>query len=87
MSRIGRRPIPVPAGVNVAIDGRTVVVKGPKGELSHTLAEPITIERDGDGHLHVNRPNDERRVSISTARPSEYQRGSNMFGRTIEPKT
>jgi len=62
MSRIGRRPIPVPAGVNVAIDGRTVVVKGPKGELSHTLAEPITIERDGDGHLHVNRPNDERRA-------------------------
>jgi large subunit ribosomal protein L6 len=62
MSRIGRRPITVPAGVNVAIDGRTVTVKGPKGELSHTLAEPITIEKDGDGQLHVNRPNDERRA-------------------------
>jgi len=62
MSRIGRRPITVPAGVNIAIDGRTVTVKGPKGELSHTLAEPITIERDDDGQLHINRPNDERRA-------------------------
>jgi large subunit ribosomal protein L6 len=61
MSRIGRRPIPVPAGVDVTIEGRTVRVKGPKGELSHTLAEPITVERGEDGSLHVLRPNDERR--------------------------
>ena len=60
MSRIGRLPIPVPAGVDIAIDGRTVTVKGPKGTLSHTLAEPITIERE-DGALLVRRPNDERR--------------------------
>ncbi|NLU77077.1 50S ribosomal protein L6 [Micromonospora sp. HNM0581] len=62
MSRIGRKSIPVPSGVDVTIDGRTVKVKGPKGELSHTLAEPITIERVEDGQLSVNRPNDERKA-------------------------
>src|ERR1041384_5506216 len=62
MSRIGRKPIPVPAGVDITIDGRTVTVKGPKGQLSHTLAEPITAERGDDGILHVVRPNDERRA-------------------------
>jgi large subunit ribosomal protein L6 len=61
MSRIGRKSIPVPAGVDVTISGQTVKVKGPKGELSHTVAEPITVERDG-AELHVNRPNDERRA-------------------------
>ena len=49
MSRIGRKPIPVPAGVDITIDGQTVTVKGPKGELSHTVAEPITVERGDDG--------------------------------------
>ena len=62
MSRIGRKSIPVPAGVDITIDGRTVKVKGPKGELQHTLAEPITAERGEDGELHVNRPNDERKA-------------------------
>ncbi len=62
MSRIGRKPIPVPAGVDVAIDGRTVTIKGPKGQLAHTLAEPITAERGDDGQLYVTRPNDERRA-------------------------
>ena len=61
MSRIGRKSIPVPAGVDVTITGQTVKVKGPKGELSHTVAEPITVEHQ-DGELHVNRPNDERRA-------------------------
>ncbi|MFG1607384.1 50S ribosomal protein L6 [Actinoplanes sp. NPDC049265] len=61
MSRIGRKSIPVPAGVDVTITGQTVKVKGPKGELSHTVAEPITVEKDGS-ELHVNRPNDERRA-------------------------
>jgi large subunit ribosomal protein L6 len=60
MSRIGRLPIPVPAGVDVAIDGRTVTVKGPKGQLSHQLAEPITIDRNEAGELVVVRPDDER---------------------------
>jgi large subunit ribosomal protein L6 len=62
MSRIGRKPIPVPSGVDVMIDGQTVKVKGPKGELSHTLAEPITAQREDDGTLAVVRPNDERRA-------------------------
>jgi large subunit ribosomal protein L6 len=62
MSRIGRKPITVPAGVDVTIDGQTVTVKGPKGQLSHTLAEPITAERGDDGQLYVSRPNDERRA-------------------------
>jgi large subunit ribosomal protein L6 len=60
MSRIGRLPIPVPSGVDVAIEGQTVNVKGPKGSLSHTVATPITVERDEDGTLKVQRPNDER---------------------------
>src|SRR5688500_1208342 len=60
MSRIGRLPIPVPSGVDVAIDGQTVNVKGPKGSLSHTVASPITVERSEDGTLLVQRPNDER---------------------------
>jgi large subunit ribosomal protein L6 len=62
MSRIGRKPIPVPAGVEVTISGPTVKVKGPKGELQHTLAEPITAERGDDGMVYVSRPNDERRA-------------------------
>jgi large subunit ribosomal protein L6 len=62
MSRIGRKPITVPAGVQVTIDGQTVKVKGPKGELSHTLAEPIRAEQADDGSLAVVRPNDERRA-------------------------
>ncbi|MDI6098549.1 50S ribosomal protein L6 [Actinoplanes sp. NEAU-A12] len=61
MSRIGRKSIPVPAGVDVTITGQTVKVKGPKGELSHTVAEPITVSQDA-GELVVNRPNDERKA-------------------------
>ena len=61
MSRIGRKPITVPAGVDIKVDGARVTVKGPKGELSHTLAEPITIERSEDGTFNVVRPNDERK--------------------------
>jgi len=59
MSRIGKLPIPVPSGVEVAIDGQSVTVKGPKGSLSHVLAEPITIAQE-DGNLNVVRPDDER---------------------------
>ena len=62
MSRIGRKPIPVPSGVDVAIDGQTIKVKGPKGSLQHTLAEPITVERGETGELLVTRPNDERKA-------------------------
>jgi large subunit ribosomal protein L6 len=59
MSRIGRLPVPVPAGVDIAIEGQTVTVKGPKGELRHVIAEPITIEQ-GDAVLEVKRPDDGR---------------------------
>jgi large subunit ribosomal protein L6 len=59
MSRIGRLPIPVPSGVEVTIDGRDVTVKGPKGTLSHSVVEPITVEA-AEGTLLVQRPDDER---------------------------
>ena len=60
MSRIGKLPVAVPAGVEVTIDGQQIKVKGPKGTLEHTVAEPITVERDETGTLLVKRPNDER---------------------------
>jgi len=60
MSRIGRLPITVPSGVDVNIDGQVVNVKGPKGSLVHTVAEPIAVERAEDGTLQVTRPDDER---------------------------
>ena len=59
MSRIGKMPIPVPAGVDVTIDGQTVTVKGPKGELTRTFLPSMTITRDGD-ELIVTRPDDTR---------------------------
>ncbi|RCK69758.1 MULTISPECIES: 50S ribosomal protein L6 [Desertihabitans] len=60
MSRIGKLPITVPAGVEVSLDGQQVVVKGPKGSLSHTVASPITIARAESGELEVSRPDDDR---------------------------
>jgi large subunit ribosomal protein L6 len=59
MSRIGRLPIPVPSGVEVSIDGQHVTVKGPKGQLQHTVITPITVAED-DGRLVISRPDDER---------------------------
>ncbi|HEY6421769.1 MAG TPA: 50S ribosomal protein L6 [Pseudonocardiaceae bacterium] len=61
MSRIGKQPITVPAGVEVSLDGRLVTVQGPKGTLSRAVAEPITVQRAEDGTLLVERPDDERR--------------------------
>ncbi len=60
MSRIGKLPIPVPSGVDVAITGQTVTVKGPKGTLSHTVSEPIAVAKAADGTVEVKRPDDER---------------------------
>jgi large subunit ribosomal protein L6 len=59
MSRIGRVPVPVPAGVDVTIDGAAVKITGPKGALTHTVAAPITVAQE-DGTLVVTRPDDER---------------------------
>jgi large subunit ribosomal protein L6 len=60
MSRIGRLPIEVPAGVEVTLSGQDVQVKGPKGTLSHTVPDPITVARNDDGLIEVSRPDDER---------------------------
>ncbi|MBE6478145.1 MAG: 50S ribosomal protein L6 [Propionibacteriaceae bacterium] len=60
MSRIGRLPITVPSGVEVTLAGQDVTVKGPKGELSRTIPEPITVSRNDEGQLVVERPDDER---------------------------
>ena len=60
MSRIGKLPIPVPSGVDVAVDGRKVTVQGPKGTLNHTLPLTIDVDRNDDGTLAVRRPDDER---------------------------
>lgn len=59
MSRIGKNPISVPSGVEVKIDGQHVAVKGPKGELSTTVSEPITASLE-DGVVTVVRPDEER---------------------------
>ncbi|MBK9475147.1 MAG: 50S ribosomal protein L6 [Tetrasphaera sp.] len=59
MSRIGRLPVSIPSGVDISIEGQTVKVKGPKGELTHTVAEPIAVAIE-DATLNVTRPNDER---------------------------
>ena len=59
MSRIGRLPIPVPSGVDISVDGREIKVNGPRGSLSHVLAEPLTLEQGDDGTVSVIRPNDE----------------------------
>jgi len=60
MSRIGRLPVPVPSGVDVSIDGQAVTVKGPKGQLQHVVAAPITVGPICRGTVEVKRPNDER---------------------------
>ena len=59
MSRIGKLPITVPAGVEVTIDGTTVTAKGPKGELTRTLNSMLTISQDGNV-ITVERPDDSR---------------------------
>ncbi|MEZ0283760.1 MAG: 50S ribosomal protein L6 [Thermoleophilia bacterium] len=57
MSRIGRAPIPIPDGVSVDITGQRVVVTGPRGELRHTVVEPIRVAEQ-DGTIVVTRPTD-----------------------------
>lgn len=59
MSRVGKEPIAIPSGVDVTLEGRRVVVKGPNGTLAHQAPDAITVSRDGDT-LVVTRPDDER---------------------------
>ena len=68
MSRIGRLPITVPAGVDVDIDGRNVTVKGPKGSLARELHPEMLVARDGD--------------SIVVRRPSEAKMHKQLHGLT-----
>lgn len=59
MSRIGKKPIPIPDKVQVAIDGSQVTVKGPKGELRHTFPAEMIIQQE-DGQIVIERPSDQR---------------------------
>jgi large subunit ribosomal protein L6 len=59
MSRIGKAPIVIPAGVTVKVDNNTVTVKGPKGELTQTINPDIQVEIN-DGHIQLTRPSDDR---------------------------
>ena len=59
MSRIGKLPIAIPAGVTVKVDGNVVTVKGPKGELKQAIHSDLTVKEE-DGHIVVTRPSDDR---------------------------
>jgi large subunit ribosomal protein L6 len=59
MSRIGKKPIGVPAGVSVAVDGRAVTVKGPRGELSRTFSDRVSVQLD-DSTVSISRTDDSR---------------------------
>ena len=71
MSRIGIKPITVPAGVEVTIDGNNITVKGPKGQLSQEISKNMTVEIN-DGTLTVSRPDDDR-----------HNRGQHGLARTL----
>ena len=59
MSRIGKMPVAIPQGVEVSIEGNTVRVKGPKGELATEIHEAMNVSVE-DGHIVVRRPSDEK---------------------------
>jgi len=61
MSRIGKKPIAIPAGVTLTLDGQTVTVKGPKGQLSWTVVDDVEIKQDG-GELTLAPRNDSQRA-------------------------
>ncbi len=60
MSRIGKKPVPIPSGVQIELKGNHLSVKGPKGELSRSLPEEMTLTQDGDS-ITVTRPSDQKR--------------------------
>ncbi len=59
MSRIGRKPIPLPTGVKYKVEGNTVLVEGPKGKVSALIADGISLKA-ADGHLQVERAGDDK---------------------------
>ena len=85
MSRIGKAPITVPSGVDVTIDGGTVTVKGPKGQLSRPVPGAIIVRQDGDTLL-VERPDDERenRSLHGLTRIARQQHGGGRHRRVPE---
>ena len=60
MSRIGKRPVPLPKGVTASVAGQTVVIKGPRGELTHRVPEDLAVKVE-EGQVLVTRPTDETR--------------------------
>ncbi len=90
MSRIGREPIVIPAGVTISVNGNVVTVKGPKGELSKKFHSHLSFE-ESDGKFHVSRPNDtiEMKMNHGTARAliNDMVKGVNEgFTKTLEIK-
>jgi large subunit ribosomal protein L6 len=71
MSRIGKRPVPVPSGVTATVTGRTIKMKGPKGELSFTVPEEIKVEKAADG------------IELSTAEDTKMARSMWGMSRTM----
>ncbi|WP_419251724.1 50S ribosomal protein L6 [Caulobacter sp. ErkDOM-YI] len=64
MSRIGKKAVAIPSGVNVTIDGQTVTVKGPKGQLAWTIADEIAVTQEGSDLLLVAREESKRAMSM-----------------------
>lgn len=64
MSRIGREPIKVPAGVTITVNGNQITVKGPKGTLTNTFNPHLTYQQDGD-MFKVLRPNDSKELKMN----------------------
>jgi large subunit ribosomal protein L6 len=71
MSRVGNKPIPLPAGVKYTVEGNTVLVEGPKGKVSALVAEGITLESK-DGILNVKRTSDEKAAVHGLTRALVY---------------
>jgi len=77
MSRVGRKPIPLPKGVKVTIGGE-LLVEGPKGKLAYKLPEGITVKMV-DKEVHVNPADEERRSNDNKRHDDTTQRGENPF--------
>lgn len=86
MSRIGKKPITVPAGVEVKFDGHTVTVKGPKGTLTRKLNEEIDFKMEGN-EIIVSRPNDEIKTAPARSEPYTVAQHDSRRNRRILQET